>query len=48
MPDSGAKLSETGVETEVDLLVVGDIIKVINGQTIPIDGIVVEGQGLVN
>ena len=48
MPESGAKLSDTGVETEVDLLVVGDIIKVINGQTIPIDGVVVEGQGLVN
>ena len=43
MPETGAKLSDTGVETEVDLLVVGDIIKVINGQTIPIDGVVVEG-----
>ena len=48
MPDNNAKLSDAGVEIEVDLLVVGDIIKVINGQTIPIDGIVVEGQGLVN
>lgn len=41
-------MSDTGTETEVDLLVVGDIIKVINGQTIPIDGLLVEGQGLVN
>ena len=48
MPNNNAKLSDAGVEIEVDLLVVGDIIKVINGQTIPIDGIVVEGQGLVN
>ena len=31
MPETGAKLSDAGVETEVDLLVVGDIIKVING-----------------
>ena len=42
------KLSESGQETDVDLLIVGDIIKVINGQTIPIDGIVVSGNGLVN
>ena len=27
----GAQLSDAGVETDVDLLVVGDIIKVING-----------------
>ena len=48
MAESNARLSDAGVETDVDLLVVGDIIKVINGQTIPIDGVVVEGQGLVN
>ena len=30
------------------MLVVGDVIKVINGQTIPIDGVVVQGEGLVN
>lgn len=43
-----ATLADAGVETEVDLLVVGDIIKVINGQTIPIDGVVVAGDGLIN
>ena len=39
----GAKLSDNGVETDVDLICVGDIIKVINGQTIPIDGILIQG-----
>ena len=29
-------------------MVVGDIVKVINGQTMPIDGVVVAGEGLVN
>lgn len=48
MAETGAKLSDVGTETEVDLLVVGDIIKVINGQTIPIDGLVIQGQGLAN
>ena len=43
-----ATLADAGVETDVDLLVVGDIIKVINGQTVPIDGVVVAGDGLVN
>ena len=32
----------------MDLLVVGDILKVINGQIIPIDGAVVMGQGITN
>ena len=27
---------------------IGDVIKVINGQTIPIDGVIVKGSGLVN
>ena len=27
---------------------IGDVIKVVNGQTIPIDGHVVKGSGLVN
>ena len=27
---------------------IGDVIKVINGQTVPIDGVVVKGSGLVN
>ena len=44
----GATLADAGEETDVDLLVVGDIIKVINGQTVPIDGVVVAGDGLVN
>lgn len=30
------------------MLVVGDIIKVINGQTMPIDGVVVAGSGIFN
>ena len=30
------------------MLVVGDVIKVLNGQTIPIDGHVVKGNGLAN
>ena len=41
-------MGDSGQETDVDLLVVGDVIKVINGQTIPIDGVVVQGEGLVN
>ena len=44
----GAKLSDNGIETDVDLLCIGDVIKVINGQTVPIDGILIQGQGLVN
>ena len=31
MAEPNARLSDAGVETDVDLLVVGDIIKVING-----------------
>ena len=44
----GATLEHDGVDTEIDLLIVGDIIKVMNGQTIPIDGKVVAGEVLVN
>ena len=41
-------LSLPGAEIDVDLLMVGDVIKVVNGQTIPIDGHVVKGTGLAN
>ena len=41
-------MSQAGTDTDVDMLVVGDIIKVVNGQTIPIDGRVVKGTGLAN
>lgn len=41
-------LADQGVEIDIDLLIVGDLIKVINGQTIPIDGMIVQGDGLVN
>ena len=44
----GQSLADTGEETDIDLLVIGDIIKVINGQTVPIDGVVISGEGLVN
>ena len=30
------------------MLVVGDVIKVVQGQTIPIDGIIIKGSGLVD
>lgn len=43
-----AELSDAGKEIDIDLLVVGDIVKVIQGQTIPIDGTLVKGSGLVN
>ena len=43
-----AKLSDNGVETDVDLLAVGDFIKVNNGTIVPIDGMVVLGNGLCN
>lgn len=39
---------EEGNEIDIDLLVVGDIIKVINGQTVPVDGVVVKGSGHCN
>lgn len=42
------KLENPGVETDVDLLVVGDLVKVQNGSIIPIDGTVVVGTGLAN
>ena len=41
-------LSQEGEDIDVDLLVVGDFIKVQNGQTVPIDGMVVMGSGLCN
>lgn len=43
-----AKLSDNGVETDIDLLAVGDFIKVTNGTIVPIDGMVVLGSGLCN
>lgn len=42
------KLEKPGVETDVDLLCVGDFVKVQNGSIIPIDGTVVVGTGLAN
>lgn len=42
------KLEKTGVETDVDLLCIGDFVKVQNGSIIPIDGTVILGTGLVN
>ena len=42
------KLENEGVETDVDLLCVGDLVKVPNGSIIPIDGKVILGKGLVN
>ena len=42
------KLEKAGVETDVDLLAVGDFVKVQNGSIVPIDGTVVLGTGLVN
>ena len=42
------ELNLAGKDTDVDLLVVGDVIKVINGDTIPIDGTVVKGEGITN
>jgi P-type E1-E2 ATPase len=32
----------------VELLQVGDYVKVVNGQMIPIDGVVSDGNGLAN
>ena len=42
------KLEKPGVETDVELLCVGDLVKVSNGSIIPIDGTVVVGTGLAN
>lgn len=36
------------VETDVELICVGDYIKILNGQTIPVDGIVEAGSGFSN
>lgn len=33
---------------EIELVCVGDFVKVINGQTVPIDGVVCAGSGLCN
>jgi Cu+-exporting ATPase len=41
-------LGEEAVETDVELICVGDYIKVLNGQSIPVDGIVVAGTGFCN
>jgi len=41
-------LTQEGEEVDVDLVAVGDFIKVQNGQTVPIDGMVVIGSGLCN
>jgi P-type Cu+ transporter len=41
-----AALSKIGVETDVELLVIGDLVKVQNGSTVPIDGTTVIGTGL--
>lgn len=46
--ESPPKLENPGVETDVDLLCIGDLVKVSNGSIIPIDGTVVVGTGLVN
>lgn len=43
-----AKLQDVGVETDIDLLDIGDFIKVNNGTIVPIDGMVVLGSGLCN
>jgi P-type E1-E2 ATPase len=48
LQDGVASLTAPGVETDVDLLVVGDLIKVINGQIVPLDGMVVFGSGCCN
>jgi len=42
------KLEKPGIETDCDLLCIGDYVKVQNGSIIPIDGTVVVGTGLVN
>lgn len=46
--DSAQKRSTEEIEIEVELLRVGDLIRVYPGGSIPIDGIVVQGAGLVN
>jgi P-type E1-E2 ATPase len=46
--DAPPKLEKPGVETDVDLLCIGDYVKVQNGSIVPIDGTVVLGTGLVN
>ena len=45
---STTSLSEIAVETDIDLLQIGDLVKVQNGQTIPFDGTIVLGVGLCN
>lgn len=42
------ELSVTGRDMDIDLIVVGDVVKVIQGQTIPVDGTIVQGSGIVN
>ena len=46
LKNSAQSLAEIGVETDIDLLQIGDLVKVTNGQTIPIDGTIMVGDGL--
>ena len=45
---SGPDLQLEGSETEIELVCVGDFVKVNNGSTVPIDGVVAAGNGLCN
>lgn len=45
---SDYELSGRGREVDPDLLIVGDIVRVGHGQTVPIDGTILKGSGLVN
>ena len=45
---SDYELSGRGREVDPELLLVGDIVRVGHGQTVPIDGTVLKGSGLVN
>jgi len=48
LTDKIASLTSKGIETDVDLLEIDDLVQVSNGQTIPVDGIIVLGTGLCN
>jgi P-type E1-E2 ATPase len=37
-----------GQQIDAELIKIGDLIKVLNGQTIPVDGVVAAGTGLTN
>ena len=45
---SDAELSKRGRDIDPDLLHIDDIVRVSHGQTVPIDGTVIKGSGLVN